>query len=371
MHSEMPETSSVGLQEAADPANAHPDASEHEALTSGPREQVAKFVSRAGLVRFSAVYVLAALIFIFWEIVPYFLTVPTLKVVLIASAITGLVALGAIVPFSAGVFDIQFGYVAGFALVLLTWLSNHVKADIALLVLATVVASTLFGVVSGWLVAKLKGNPLVVTLGVGTLALAAAWLMIGSDTVQATLPTWYANIGQSDIGPIPVPVFILLIVAVGLHVWLEHTAGGRTLRLIGNNPTAAWMAGVNVGRYQLIALAFSSLLAGLAGVIWCAQIGFGNSSDGGNLTFPAIAAILLGSTQFRDRINVPGTILAVLVVQTAAQGLNLKVGGSAEWPTNLFSGVLLLVAVAIVAYNGRRQIRVAEKRALAAEAGQP
>ena len=77
-----------------------------------------------GLFHFSGVYALAVLIIVFAIVdSPYFLTSPTLKSILATSAIGGMVAVGAVVPFSTGMLDIQFGNVAGFALVLMTWLS--------------------------------------------------------------------------------------------------------------------------------------------------------------------------------------------------------------------------------------------------------
>ncbi|MEU3980507.1 ABC transporter permease [Streptomyces sp. NPDC026672] len=333
------------------------------------RPLLTRLVERSGFFHYSGLYalVIMVVVFAFWD-APYFWTLPTLKTVLVTSAIGGTVALGAVVPFAGNMLDLQFANVAGFSLALMTWLSLNVHANDGLLALVTIGAGTLFGLVSGLIVSGLRVSSLIVTLGVGTLAQGAAYYLIQAKTVQADLSPWFTEIGRAQVGPIPVPVIALAVLAVLLHVWLEHTASGRTLRLVGDNADAARMAGINVPKVELLSLTFSSFVAGTAGVIWCAQIGFGNSSNGARLLLPAISAILLGATQFRHRINVPGTLLAVVLIQTAVQGMQLRAGGSATWPSNLFAGTLLVLAICLVVWNGRRRVRLEQREAALREA---
>lgn len=330
--------------------------------------RLTRVVELSGFFHLSGVYVLALLVLVFARLDhPYFLTVPTLKNILATSAIGGIVAIGAVVPFSAGLLDIQFGNIAGFALVMMTWLSTSTHLNDGLLAIITVVAGAAFGLASGLIVSVLRVNSLVVTLGMGTMALGLCYLAISARTVEANLAPWFTGIGRSQLGPIPVPVIALAVLAAVLYVWLEHTPSGREIRLIGSNAEAARMAGINVRLAQTLALTVSSLIAGVAGVIWCAQIGFGNSTNGANLLFPAISAVMLGSTQVRHRVNVFGTVIAVLIIQTGVVGLDLHEGGTAAWPSSAFSGVLLLAAISIVAWNGRRRIRSQRRAALRAQ----
>ncbi|MEW1649105.1 ABC transporter permease [Streptomyces sp. NPDC091219] len=328
------------------------------------RPLLTTLVERSGFFHYSGLYalVIMVVVFAFWD-APYFWTAPTLKTILVTSAIGGMVALGAVVPFAGGLLDLQFANIAGFSLVLMTWLSLHSHLDDGLLAVMTIGASTLFGLLSGLIVAGLRVSSLIITLGVGTLSLGAGYYLIQAKTVQADLSPWFTDIGRAQVGPVPVPVIVLVVFAVLLHIWLEHTAPGRRVRLVGDNADAARMAGINVPRVEVLSLTFSSFIAGTAGVIWCSQVGFGNSSNGARLLLPAISAILLGATQFRHRINVPGTLIAVLIIQTAVQGLQLRAGGSATWPSNLFAGVLLVLAICVVAWNGRRTIRLEQRAA--------
>lgn len=339
----------------------HPDS---PAVVRPAQPLLTRLVERSGFFHYSGLYalVIMVVVFAFWD-APYFWTLPTLKTILVTSAIGGMVALGAVVPFAGGLLDLQFANIAGFSLVLMTWLSLNTNANDGLLALVTIGVSTLFGLASGLIVAGLRVSSLIVTLGVGTLALGSCYYLIQAKTVQADLSPWFTELGRAQAGPVPIPVMVLVVLAVLLHVWLEHTASGRRVRLVGDNADAARMAGINVPRVEVMALTFSSFIAGTAGVIWCAQIGFGNSTNGTRLLLPAISAILLGATQFRHRINVPGALVAVLIIQTAVQGLQLRAGGSATWPSNLFSGALLVLAICVVAWNGRRRIRLEQRTA--------
>ena len=67
---------------------------------------------------------------------------------------------------------------------------------------------------------------------------------------------------------------------------------------------------------------------------------------GGTLLLPAFAAAFLGSTQLiPGRFNVWGTLLAIYVLATGVQGLQLVSGAS--WLNDMFNGVALIIAVAL------------------------
>jgi ribose transport system permease protein len=114
---------------------------------------------------------------------------------------------------------------------------------------------------------------------------------------------------------------------------------------IGGNTEAARLSGVRIERYTTLALVTSATIAGLAGVMFSSLNG--PSLDfGGTLLLPAFAAAFLGSTQLiPGRFNVWGTLLAIYVLATGVQGLQLVSGAS--WLNDMFNGVALIVAVAL------------------------
>ena len=137
----------------------------------------------------------------------------------------------------------------------------------------------------------------------------------------------------------------LLILAFILWWLTAHTPVGRYLYAIGGNTEAARLSGVRIERYTTLALVTSATIAGLAGVMFSSLNG--PSLDfGGTLLLPAFAAAFLGSTQLiPGRFNVWGTLLAIYVLATGVQGLQLVSGAS--WLNDMFNGVALIVAVAL------------------------
>ena len=97
-------------------------------------------------------------------------------------------------------------------------------------------------------------------------------------------------------------------------------------------------------------------MAGLAGIIYGAKVGSFSNTFGPPLLFPAFAAVFFGSTQFKNRANVWGTIAAVYTLAFGVKGLQLAFSGGVYWITPLFNGLALLVAVA---FASRRTIPTA------------
>jgi ribose transport system permease protein len=141
-------------------------------------------------------------------------------------------------------------------------------------------------------------------------------------------------------------VVLYLIVIAFLLWWLTaHTPIGRYLYAIGGNPEAARLSGVRIDRYTTVAFVTSATIAGAAGIMFCSLNG-PSLNFGGTLLLPAFAAAFLGSTQLiPGRFNVWGTLLAIFVLATGVQGLQLVSGAS--WLNDMFNGVALIIAVAL------------------------
>jgi ribose transport system permease protein len=153
-------------------------------------------------------------------------------------------------------------------------------------------------------------------------------------------------------------VFVYMLV-VALILWwvLERTPMGRYMRATGNDREAARLSGVQVDKWAWLSLIMSGGICGFAGVLFVALVG-PSLSFGPSLLLPAFAAVFLGSTQLMPgRANVWGTVLAIFVLATGVQGLQLVSG--AQWVASLFHGVALIVAVGL-AVNRRRRIARAD-----------
>jgi ribose transport system permease protein len=318
-----------------------------------------ELADRIGLVRFSAFYGLIAVIFIFWVALPSgvsWISVLNLKVILSEATIGALFALAALVPLAAGTLDLQFASVGGFGLVLTSWLALNTGIPDIFVILIVVGLSGAFGLVSGLIVTRLQLSSLLVTLGMASIVLAVTQLILNGQSLYPTMrfSSWFLTMSTGYLGPFQLPFLILIGVGLVVHIWMEHTPPGRRLLAAGANPVAARLAGINVGRISILSLVFSSSLAGFAGLLLAGILGTADDITAPQYLLPAIAALFLGTTQVRFRLNVAGTFLAVALLQTATHGFELA--GSTTWVGYIFDGGILLIAVVIA--RGRTRLAI-------------
>jgi ribose transport system permease protein len=335
------------------------------AVTGGAARQASAGLAgwgwRLGLRRLSGVYGLLALIIAFSLLEPsLFPTRATVNLVLSDQALAGFLALAVLVPLTAGALDISIANVAGFSAVLSAWLSINTHWNDAAIVALVIALCGLFGLGSGLMVAWLQLNSIVVTLGMSSVALGITEFIAGGNTLSASFGPTLNDLGQNSLGFFPVIALILAALAIVLHVWMEHTASGRFARATGSNLVAARLAGVRVARIQLMTLVASAVIAGIAGILMTANVESVSSVTAGGYLLPAIAAVFLGSTQFRGRPGVAGTVLAVFLLGVIIKGLQLE--GAQSWVSDFFDGAVLLAAVAVSSTQQRSRIVSLKRR---------
>jgi ribose transport system permease protein len=322
-----------------------------------PTRSRIKTILHVGTVRFSGLYGIGLLILLFSLTQPsVFPTAITFRLVLQDQATAGLLALGALLPLAAGSIDLAFAYVAGLSMVIMAWLNVHTGIPEIVCILIALICSAGFGALSGIIMTLFDIDSIIVTLGVGTIALGLTELLTGGSVLPVYLSPQLTWLGQGLIGPIPVPAFILFAVGVCMYIWLEHTPAGRRLLATGNNRNAARAAGIKVAKIQFLSLVASSVIAGFAGIVLLAEIGSATDSSASVYLLPALAAIFLGTTQVMSRVNVAGTVVAIYLLGVGIKGLELH--GAAPWIEQFFDGLVLLTAVVLASRGKMRDQRL-------------
>jgi ribose transport system permease protein len=299
-----------------------------------------------GLDRFSGLYLWAVFILVFGIWTPsQFLTTANVHTIASEQAVTGMVALAVLVPLAAGLYDLSVGATANLTGILAVVLMNNDHMAVAPAILLAIGAGVLIGAINAFVVVRLGVSSFIATLGMGSI-LSAATVIVSANS-QPNPPTSQAwnNLTQTSIGGFQIIVVYLLLLALLLWWLLAHTPAGRYLYAIGGNPEAARLSGVRVNMWTAVALLISATLSGLAGVLFTSQSGPA-LTFGPTLLLPAFAAAFLGSTQLHPgKFNVWGTLIAIYVLATGVQGLELVSG--AVWLSDMFNGVALIIAVAL------------------------
>lgn len=302
--------------------------------------------------RYATLVILAALMVVFSLLSPQFLTSLNLKNLLAVQVTVCCLAFAAILPLIVGEFDLSLGYSLGF-LMMVGALLGGVGWGAATIIPAMILGGACVGALNGFLRVRFQISSFIATLGVGILLSGATQGMSGGNVLYAGIPPLVTAIGQNELLGLGASVWLTLAVAIALVFVLEHTPFGRQLYAIGGSEQVAFLAGIRLGLYKVLAFAGAGLLVGVASIFELGQSGGANPLFGPELLLPAYAAAFLGVTTYRPGyFNVPGAMIAIILLAVGFNGLNLL--GAPYWLQPMFNGVVLVVAVIAAKAEGLR-----------------
>jgi len=297
--------------------------------------------------KYALIVVFAAIVGLFSVLNPaVFATGANAQTIASTQATVALLALAAMLPLVVGQFDISVGYQFGLAQGLCAYLIINEGVPAVVAILVTLAAGLLIGLVNGVLVAKVKLNSFVATLGVGILVLGLTQWLTQDVTITGALPALFTDLGRNAVLGVPLPFVYVLVATAVLWVALEYTPWGRECYATGGNERAALLAGVRTERRTVQVFVFAALLAALSGGLSVMILGASSPTVGLGSLLPAFAGAFLGATSIRPgRFNAIGTLIAVYLVATGITGLQQE--GAQPFVQQLFNGAALLIAVTL------------------------
>lgn len=297
--------------------------------------------------RFGLVIAWIAVIVVFGAIRPdTFLSWANFSTILGSQAVLVVVALGLIIPLTAGDYDLSVASVLTLSAMLVAVLNVWVGIPIGFAILLALAAGMSVGFLNGFFVIYFRIHSLIVTLGMGTFIHGLTlWFSdtqtisgVSNDLVRAVIITRFLGV--------PLAFYYALILAIVIWYVFSYTALGQRLLFVGRGREVARLSGINVDRMRWGCLVVSSLLGALAGVIYAGTIGAADPNSGLTYLLPAFAAAFLGATSIQPgRFNPIGSVIAVYFLVTGITGLSIL--GVSTFIQDLFYGGALIVAVTL------------------------
>jgi ribose transport system permease protein len=285
-----------------------------------------------------------ALVAVFSVLSPFFLGLRNMLSIGANVAFMGLMAATGTPLIIAGGLDLSVAAIAGLTGVVIS-LCYAAGLEIWLSAVVAMAVAALIGVVNGLFTTRLRLNPLIVTLGMMSIVSGISLVLTGGLTRPLMVGS-FNWIGSGRVLLVPLPLIIMLLVFVVLWLVLTRTKFGRFVYASGGNPEAARLIGVPVERTIVILYVVSALSGAAAGVVLAAQLGAAAPNAASQHLLTVIAAIILGGTSlYGGRGSVWGTLLAVLILGTLANGLTL-LDVSSFWQ-DVTRGVVLMLAVSL------------------------
>lgn len=276
-----------------------------------------------------------------------FLTLQNFSLILQQVMVVGTIAIGqTLIILTAGI-DLSCGMVMALGSIVMTKVAADYGLNAPLAILCGVAVTTLFGLVNGLLVTRIKLPPFIVTLGTLNIAFAVTQLYSHAQTIT-NIPDGMNLLGDTfGLGGARVAYGAVLMLAlyVGTWLWLRETAPGRHVYAVGNNPEATRLTGIATDRVLLTVYALAGTFYGIASMLAVARTGAGDPNAGQTENLDAITAVVLGGTSlFGGRGIILGTLVGALIVGVFRNGLTLM-GVSSVYQI-LVTGILVILAVA-------------------------
>ena len=236
------------------------------------------------------------------------------------SAVTAILAIAATFVILTSGIDLSIGSMLAVSAVICGLLTTHgVSNPVA--VLGTVGIGLAMGLFNGIIITASGITPFVVTLGSMSIFSGFALIFSGGQTVYG-VPSQFNQIFGGNLGPVPIPIVIALVVMVVSGFVLRQTKLGEYLIAIGGNREVARLAGINVVGYTTGAYVVAGLLASVAGMVTVGRLGAADPILGADLLMPSIAAAVMGGANLMGgEGSMVGAVIGAMLIATLQAGL--------------------------------------------------
>ncbi|KGT95521.1 sugar ABC transporter permease [Erwinia typographi] len=253
-----------------------------------------------------------------------------------------ILSLGQAVAVIRGGLDLSLSSAMSLAGVAGVLVMNHLGIPAGLLVMLLVGAIT--GAVSGMLISFFNTSPLVITLGMLSVAQALALIFSGGVPIYDVPAAYIDAVGYSTMLGLPLMVWIAIALTVAIGALLKYTLFGRYVYAMGSNVSAAEKSGINVRFNTVLVYMVSGFCAGTGAIILTAWTSSAQPIAAASLTLQSLAAVVLGGVALTGGAGNLRQVITGVVVLTLLSNVMNMVGVSAYYQT-LAVGMVIIIAV--------------------------
>jgi len=298
----------------------------------------------------SPLVILIVSVAVFSVLSPQFGTAGNLSLVAQQATVLAAVSAGQVLVLLSGGVDLSVGAVT----VLTTFVVGKLAADMGapgiVALVAGLVAGAALGMVNGFLVAFLKLNPFIVTLGTLSVFTALITLISQGQIVEGSELDWLITLTAQSfiIGGFTVTVGMIVVTVLYLLLAyaLLQTAWGRHVFAVGDDAEVSRLLAIRVRRVRLSVYVVAGMIMAVAGWVLIGRTGAVSPQSALSINLDSITAVVIGGTGLAGgRGSIVGAVLGSLVVAVFRNGLFLA--GVPALFQDLSVGVLIVVAVTL------------------------
>ncbi|MBQ4561798.1 MAG: ABC transporter permease [Clostridia bacterium] len=222
---------------------------------------------------------------------------------------------------------------------------------------------TLFGLINGLLVAKLKLPNFIATLGTMMFSRGLSALIVVDPNIFFPTGTWYNKVFSNWNG-IPTGIlWVVLFTLICMYIMYKNRTG-RYILSIGSNEEATRLSGINTDKYKMYAYIFAGMASGIAAIFWSASFSTVAAATGNGMELDAIAGVYIGGTSAAGGVaSVTGSTIGAALLVVIRSGLNFVLAKfnlnlNSTYVTFVLTGIIVVVAVMMDVIKTKRQNKI-------------
>ncbi|MBC8450330.1 MAG: ribose ABC transporter permease [Chloroflexi bacterium] len=303
--------------------------------------------------RFSVFIILLVICVVFAVGSSDFLTASNLLNVALQTSIIAIIAIGMTFTILTAGIDLSVGSLMALGGALAAGLAIRQGLGTYGGIAGALLVGMVLGVINGLLIIKGKMPPFVATLAMMAVARGLT-LVYTQGRPIAGLEENFVFWGTGRLLGIPVPVILLVILALVAYVVLRHTRFGLSVYATGGNEETTRLAGISPNRIKLAVYVISGFTATLGGVLLAARLWSAQPNAAVGWELDAIAAPVLGGVSlFGGAGSIGGTLVGAFIIGVLSNGLNLL--GVPSYYQQVIKGIVFILAVMLDLFTKRRR----------------
>lgn len=281
-----------------------------------------------------------------------FFTTDNLMNILRQQSFLAIIALGEFFVILTGQMDMSIGSIIGMVSIFFAGFVADMGMSIGLALVLVFAMAIAFGIINGMLTVYGKMPSFIATLVTMNVIKGIDFLYSEGIPISG-LPQDFNTLGMGYVGIVPIPVILMIVVAVVLYIFTMHTSMGRSFFAVGGNPEASKLSGINVKFIGVMAFVLSAVLSAFGAIGLTAKTMSGSATLGDNLLFDVMTIVVLGGTSLTGgRGKVVGVVIAALFLGVITNAMVL-LGINTYWQW-IVKGIIL-VAVVLVDANTKKE----------------
>ncbi len=291
------------------------------------------------------IYLVFLVLVVFFAIAsPSFLKTGNLLNVARQISMMGIAAVGMTFALLLGGIDLSIGSQITLVNIVTAWLMVNGGINPVFATIIALAMSSGIGFFNGWVIANIKIPPIIVTLSMMIIIEGLASVICQGLPIFG-FPQSFTIIGQGYLGPIPIPVIIMVVILFIGSFILNKTYFGRYFYAVGGNAEASNLSGINVNRVNYLVYTLSGLFSGIAGIVMLSRTNSGQVLSGKGFEFEVLTACVIGGVSVVGGVGkISNVVAGLLILGVLSNGLILL--NVSQFTQMVIKGSVLLLAVA-------------------------